>query len=457
CPGFERRRGLMLVRNVALRLVFFTLLILPSAGRLLAADFEPQDVRSTPPSRVLQTAPARTAQMQVCVREVPDLSRSNAGSAGAVLSKFDLALGSTQLQKSTAPRGTIVGQSVKPGTQVRCGTRIDLSVSDGTPDIRQTGPGGIDVRRPVPSGTSDGPPTNSDHNSRRPIPPDVDVRPFPGGIDRQPPPVDCPAPTLTNHSYVEVGERLRGWTIGRIERVETRAAQEGTILKQAPAPRTMVKCNSSIDIAIALPPPNVDPQPPFDPAQGGPERGRGAPVECPAPTLTNYSYAEVRERLRGWTIGRVEKVETRTAQEGTILQQSPAPRTMVKCNSSIDIAIATAPPCVVPGIGSGDVADGRQALARRNLVLGRVNRRPSEKPPGIVIGQHPAPETTIACGSTVDVWIAEPLPLIHAPPLQGQDVATARRTLESLGLVLGTAERRESELPVGGVVDQLPL
>ncbi len=447
-------------RNAALRLAFVTLLTLPTAGQSAAAAPMPQDVRSTPPSRVLQTAPARTAQMQVCVREVPDLSRSNAGSASAVLAKFDLALGSTQLQKSTAPRGTIVGQSVKPGTQVRCGTRIDVSVSDGSPDIRQTGPGGVDVRRPVPSTTSDGPPTNSDNTSRRPIPPDVDVRrPFPGGIDRQPPADVCAAPSLVTHSYVEVRERLRGWTIGRVERVETRAAQEGTILKQAPAPRAMVKCNSSIDIAIAVAPPIVDPQPPVD--------------VCPAPTLTNYSYVEVRERLRGWTIGRVEKVETRSAREGTILKQAPAPRAMVKCNSSIDIAIAVAPfdsaqgspehgrgappPCVVPGIASGDVADARQALARRNLVLGRVDRRPSEKSPGTVIGQRPAPETPIACGSTVDVWIAEPLPLIHVPPLQGQEVATARRTLEGVGLVLGTAERRESELPAGGVVDQLPL
>jgi beta-lactam-binding protein with PASTA domain len=171
----------------------------------------------------------------------------------------------------------------------------------------------------------------------------------------------------------------------------------------------------------------------------------------------------VRERLRGWTIGRVEKVETRAAQEGTILQQSPAPRTMVKCGSSIDIAIAVAspivtppPPCVVPSIQSGDVASARQALARRNLVLGSVNARPSEKSPGTVIGQHPAPESTIACGSSIDVWIAAPLPLVRVPALQGQDAATATRTLEGVGLVLGTADRRESERPVGGVVEQLP-
>ena len=262
----------MLGTNTAPRLVFVILLILPSAGRLLAAAPGPQDVRSPSASRVLQTAPARTAQMQVCVREVPDLSRSNAGSAGAGPSKFDLALGSTQLQKHTAPRGTIVGQSVKPGTQVRCGTRIDVSVSDGSPDVRQTRPGGVDMRRPVPStsdgpptsGTSDGPPKNPDNDGHRQAPPDGDFpRPVPGGPDRQRPPVDlCPAPGLTTHSYAEVRERLRGWTIGRIEKVETRAAQEGTILKQSPAPRTMVKCGSSIDIAIAVAPPIVTPPPP---------------------------------------------------------------------------------------------------------------------------------------------------------------------------------------------------
>ena len=132
------------------------LLTLPSADRVLAAAPEPQDVKSSSPARVLQTAPARTAQMQVCVREVPDLSRYNAGSASAVLNKFDLALGSAQLQTSTAPRGTIVGQSVKPGTQVRCGTRIDIYVSEG----------------------------------------------------QQAPAVDCPVPNLTNHSYADVREHL---------------------------------------------------------------------------------------------------------------------------------------------------------------------------------------------------------------------------------------------------------
>lgn len=447
----------MLGRNAALRLTFVTLLTFPSASRSLAEAVEPQDVRSASPARVLQTTPARTAQMQVCLREVPDLSRYNGGSAGAVLGKFDLTLGSIQPQKSGAPKGTIVGQSVKPGTQVRCGTRVDVYVSDGMPDVRQTTPYDPNLRRPIPS-TSDGPP-NSDNDGRRPVPPDVDFRrPIPGSIDRQPLPVtDCPAPSLVDHSYVDVRERLRGWTIGRAEKVETRAAREGTILKQSPAPRTMVKCNSSIDIVIAVAPP-LDPPPPV--------------TDCPVPNLTNHPVVDVRERLRGWTIGRVEKVETRAAAEGTILKQFPAPRTMVKCNSSIDIAVAVAPPivappppqpppppapCVVPGIESGDVASARQVLARRNLTIGTVNRRASEKPPGTVIGQRPGPDTTIACGSTVDVWIAVPLPLVRVPPLHGQDVTTARRTLDGVGLTLGNAERRESELPIGGVVDQLPL
>ena len=454
----------MLERTAALRLAFATLLTVPAAGPSLAAAPEPQDVRSAP-VRVLQTAPTRTAQMQVCLREVPDLSRYTTGSVGAILAKADLVFGSTRPQRSTAPKGAIVGQSEKPGTQVRCGTRIDVYVSDGVPNSRQSGSSEVDYRRPVPStsdgvppsSTSDGPPANGG-NSRRPIPED---RPLPGG-DVQPPRPDlCPAPGLTNYSVVEVRERLRGWTIGRVEKVETRAVREGTILKQSPAPRTMVKCNSSIDIAVAIMPPD----PPFDPAQGGPERGRGAPqvTECPAPSLTNYSVVEVRERLRGWTIGRVQKVETRAAQEGTIVQQSPAARTMVKCGSAIDIAVAVAPPivvqpspCVVPGIESGDVAGARLALARRKLVLGNVNTRPSEKSPGTVIGQNPAPESTIACGSPIDVWIAVPLPLVRVPVLQGQDAATAARTLEGVGLVLGTADRRESELPVGGVVEQLP-
>ncbi|HEU4927606.1 MAG TPA: PASTA domain-containing protein [Vicinamibacterales bacterium] len=370
----------MLGRTAALRLTFVTLLTFPSASRSLADALEPQDVRSASPARVLQTSPARTAQMQMCLREVPDLSRYNGGSAGAVLGKFDLTLGSIQPQKSGAPKGTVVGQSVKPGTQVRCGTRVDVYVSDGMPDVRQTTPYDPNLRRPIPS-TSDGPP-NSDTDGRRPVPPDVDFRrPIPGGIDRQPLPVtDCPAPSLVDHSYVDVRERLRGWTIGSVEKVETRAAREGMILKQSPAPRTMVKCNSSIDIAVAVAPPIVAPPPP------------------------------------------------------------PPP-----------------PPCVVPGIESGDVASARQVLARRNLTLGSVNRRASEKSPGTVIGQRPAPDTTIACGSTVDVWIAVPLPLVRVPPLHGQDVTTARRTLDGVGLTLGTAERRESELPIGGVVDQLPL
>ena len=88
----------MLGRNAALRLTFVTLLTFPSANRTLAGALEPQDVRSSSPARVLQTTPAPTARMQVCLREVPDLSRYNGGSAGAVLGKFDLTLGSIQPQ-----------------------------------------------------------------------------------------------------------------------------------------------------------------------------------------------------------------------------------------------------------------------------------------------------------------------------------------------------------------------
>ena len=266
--------------------------ILLAAGAVLpAAPFDPQD---KPSPRVLYRAPVQTTR--ACVRDVPNLVRSDIEAARAIVAKYQLALGDVRYQESRLPKGTILDQTVSPGSQVKCGTAIPVIVSRGpgvTDDVRvpprggngARGQGGTSDGPPAGSQTSDGPPTGGTRVTRCPVP---------NLIERD---INQVQPTLRSAAATE-----RQWSIGRVERVESTAAP-GTILKQSPQPGTYMVCGSAIDVLIAVP-------------------GQS----CTVPDLTNRPIAEAQALLqrRKWSIGRVERVESR-APEGTILRQSPAP------------------------------------------------------------------------------------------------------------------------------------
>ena len=306
-------------KTAPVRLRFATLLMLSLATCGLVASPESQEKASSSrvrPSTTLQAA-------RPCQRDTPDLSRYGLDNVRTVLAKHDLSLGDVVSQPHSAPKGTIVGQSSKPGSPVRCGTAISITVS--------TGP-----------------------RSVQPPPPQI---------------VYCHVP-------------------------DTRDGDVGA--------------------------------------------------------------AQQKFAAAGLKVGGIDP-EDSDRPRGTVMGQSLRAESRVPCGSTVNLRVSAGPKmCTVPNLEAGDLDAARRMLAERNLQLGKVVREISERTSGTVLDQKPGPDATTACGSTVDVVIAVPLPPVYVPLLKGQDAQSARRTLERASLTLGTIERRFADVAAGLILEQRP-
>ena len=119
----------MHTRTALIRLRFATLLMFSLAtGGAVAAPPEAQEKQSP---RMVQRQTPQAAM--VCVRKVPDLLRYSLQIVDDVLKKSGLSLGDVRAKPSSAPKGSIVWQSIDPGSVAKCGTPIAVVYSNGPP------------------------------------------------------------------------------------------------------------------------------------------------------------------------------------------------------------------------------------------------------------------------------------------------------------------------------------
>jgi beta-lactam-binding protein with PASTA domain len=270
----------------------------------------------------------------------------------------------------------------------------------------------------------------------------------------------CIVPELTDAASARrdlTGKRL---TLGSVEKVETDRHRSGTIVKQSPSPGAKVRCESDVDVWVAVAvPPKVD-QPP-----------ESVDHLCRVPDLLEDLSGEVAPQLKGaklrlGTVGRQES----TRREGTVVRQVPPRGVEVKCGSAVDVWIAVPPPAPTPPVDCRvpdlieDLEPAIEAqLARAQLRLRNRTDQESNQRPGTVLRQMPTAGVAVKCGSGVDVWIAVPEPArpqppqpVSVPPLEGRDQMAATRVLEAAGLHLGAVGRRASDGPRDLVVAQAP-
>jgi len=108
---------------------------------------------------------------------------------------------------------------------------------------------------------------------------------------------------------------------------------------------------------------------------------------------------------------------------------------------------------LVPPVVGFDVEVARGRLTAERLILGEVEERPSDAPPGEVIDQTPEAGTRVEPGTAVNVVVALG---VEVPPLIGLDVREAEARLRGRPLRLGRVREERSAQPVGSIVDQNP-
>src|SRR5262245_38118087 len=218
--------------------------------------------------------------------------------------------------------------------------------------------------------------------------------------------------------------------VGRIDRRPDSRHPAGTVTEQSPRPGKPVRCGSSVDFSVVV---------------------RDEPPLCQVPSLLRLEVSSARrvvqdQRLR---LGRIDtRRDDRTS--GTIIDQSPEGGGLVACGSPVNVVVAAVPevqrPCTVPGLLGADAQSVRNALGSARLTLGKTGSRQDTRPLGTVIEQWPEAGAQVACGSPVNVILADtpappsppqPTPSLVVPPLTGIPRADALERIHTAGLSPG--------------------
>lgn len=120
----------------------------------------------------------------------------------------------------------------------------------------------------------------------------------------------------------------------------------------------------------------------------------------------------------------------------------------------------------VPDLSGLSLDEAAARLEQAKLRPGEVRHRPSERPPGSVIEQDPAPGSKLAPESAVNLVLAEmgperetppDLPMAEVPRLVGQPLDSALLRLERAGLKgVKAAQMQTGDTPEGIVIEQVP-
>ena len=96
----------------------------------------------------------------------------------------------------------------------------------------------------------------------------------------------------------------------------------------------------------------------------------------------------------------------------------------------------------VPDLSGSALADATTKLESLHLTVGQKTlREDSTKDPNIVLSQSPSPNTRVKAGSTVDLVLSR-ASVVEVPPVVGEMLDDARRTLTDRQLLVGSIERQ---------------
>ena len=376
---------------------------------------------------------------------VPNVVRLTQAVATAALANAGLTVGVvTQERSDTVPEGRVIRQDPAGGTQVACGSAVDLVISLGpcvAPDVvglSQAAAAAALADAGFTVGT-----VTEEHSDTVPEGSVVSQEPAGGTQVACGSAVDlvislgpCVAPNVVGLSQAAATTTLAdaGLTVGVVTFEHSDTAPEGSVIGQEPAGGTQVACGSAVDLVISLGP-------------------------CVAPNVVGLSEAAALAALAdaGLTVGAVTLERSDTAPEGDVIGQEPAGGTQVACGSAVDLVISLGP-CVAPDLLGLSQAAATAALADAGLTVGAVTEEYSETVPmGDVMGQDPAAGTVLPCYSSVDLVVSLGPCRVIAPDVVGMEQSAAAGILGAVGLsVSETTFECSDAVPQGNVIAQHP-
>jgi beta-lactam-binding protein with PASTA domain len=206
-----------------------------------------------------------------------------------------------------------------------------------------------------------------------------------------------------------------------------------TVLFQNPAPGTVVKPESRIDLVIAI------------------------PKRVPVPGLRGRTIPQARDVLKEFdlVLGNIGQQATESEPPGHIVRQRPEEGSMATVGAEVDVAVAVQSPVAVPRLIEEQKGQAEEILAEHRLRLGKVRSHISDEEPGTIIDQAPEPGSRVKAGSSVNIVVASP-EMVEVPPLVGHWRDEAAGCIQASRLRLGHIAERPSSKPDNTVIRQEP-
>lgn len=386
---------------------------------------------------------------------VPDVQGRTRTQAELILKRLGLQMAVGGQRESEGPADTVLDQKPEPGTRVRPGATVTVTLSAPRPELGrlvqvpdvQGRPRAEAERILKAAGLAM---TEADRRPS-PEPPDtvLEQRPGPGTQVRRGTtvavivstrPATAVVPDVRGRSLAEAERLLQSADLAMVEG-ERRPSQErpDTVLEQSPAPGTRVRRGTSVTVIVSAPSPTVR-----------------------VPDVRGRSRAEAARILRGADLAYVEgDRRPSTGPADVVIEQDPRPGTQATPGAAVTVILSTAsvvPPqlVAVPDLRGQSQTEATQRLQAVGLVLSVGERQESREPADVILQQEPSPGVQARRGTTVTVTLSTPVFTITVPDVLGRTRPDAEQILRSAELRMVEGERRPSPERPDLVLEQDP-
>jgi beta-lactam-binding protein with PASTA domain len=384
---------------------------------------EPGLIERQFPSRGTPIVPGQRVRLSVaaCVI-VPNLTGKPVEEAKRVLASLDLRYERAETPRPDAIPETVLSQSQTPGTRVRPGTVIQLTVASHAtmPDLLGQNIDQVKRRLGTPRNRGDFWLTIEAEN-------DYSCNLVPGLIERQSAPpgtrvepgarvrlwvAACSVvPALEGKRVADAGGILGAANLGiATEESPTAGVTPGTILKQSHQPGTRLPPRTVVLLTIASLP------------------------RIKVPDVTNQGVADAVSRLESVGLKATGAEETRRGGEPlVVIAQDPAAETLAVAGSEVRLTVSRRP--AMPNL-VGQTLEAATRHPELRILQDRVETledTESRSQPDTVSRQEPPAGTTLTREMKVRLWVAVPLLM---PDLVGRRLDAVRADPEVLRLNL---------------------
>ncbi len=183
---------------------------------------------------------------------------------------------------------------------------------------------------------------------------------------------------------------------------------------------------------------------------------RPAKVVVPPVVGEPFSAAQATLQNDGFTVSQLQVTNSKRA--GTVIAQSPLAGNKEKQGSNVSLTVSSGPgPATVPSVVGETLNQAKSAIEVVGLKPGTIIHQTSTTyGKGQVIGTDPSAGAQPEVGSRVTIFVSSGPPPVLLPDVTGEDVGTAKSTLEGSNFNVTTTSEVTTSASPGTVISQSP-